>query len=361
MIEDDEGFKYPQIDTSLCIKCGLCEKVCPYLNLNDIRNPRIVYAAQNIDYNKKYNSSSGGVFVSLAESILNKGGVVFGAAFNSNLVVEHFCVESIDNLHLIMGSKYVQSDINTTYIKCRNFLEKNRLVLFSGTSCQIMGLNLFLNKKYDNLLTVDIICHGVPSPGVWRKYINFELRKIGFTPKQTFIKFRDKNTGWEKFSFSIYDKTKNNSLPIKTSIFYKNIYMNGFLSNIILRPSCYNCPAKNGKSKSDITLADFWGIKNCHSEFYDNLGVSLVLVHSEKGHSFIDKSNIELIKVDFEEAIKYNPSYMKSVNEPNKREMFFSLYKKDIPVEVILKKILHVSLIRRVINKFKRLTHHARK
>lgn len=355
MIEDEEGFMYPQIDDSLCIECGLCEKVCPFLNSKEIKKVQEVYAAKNKDDKKKYNSSSGGVFVSLAEYVLNNGGVVFGAAFNNNLVVEHICVESIDNLHLIMGSKYVQSNINTTYIQCRNFLEKNRLVLFSGTSCQIMGLNLFLKKKYNNLLSVDVICHGVPSPGVWRKYINLELKKIGISPKQTLIKFRDKNTGWENYSFSIYDKTKNDSLPIKTSIFYKNIYMNGFLSNIILRPSCFNCPAKSGKAQSDITLADFWGIKNSYSEFYDNYGVSLILVHTEKGHSYVEKSNFEAIKVDFEEAIKNNPSYNKSVNEPETREMFFSWYKKGIPVDIILKKILHVSLIKRVINKFKRL------
>lgn len=355
MQQDEEGFYYPNINISQCINCGLCEKVCPFLNSKEARKPITVYAAKNKNNDKRYNSSSGGIFIALAETIIEKGGVVFGAAFTDTLDVKHLYAETIEELNLLMGSKYVQSDVNTTYIQCRKFLEENRYVLFSGTSCQIMGLNLFLKKKYDKLLTVDVICHGVPSPGIWKKYIDNELKKLSLLPKDIKIRFRDKNTGWENSSFSIYNK--QNSTPLKTQVFYKNIYMNGFLANIIIRPSCYNCPAKNGKAQSDITLADFWGINKIYPNFYESKGTSLILTHTDKGNTFIKCNNLELGVVDFEKAIANNPSYKESVKEPDKRNLFFTLYKKkaDTPVEDLLSKVLHISIIKRIINKLKRI------
>ena len=147
MQQNEEGFYYPNVDLSQCINCGLCEKVCPFLNPQEFKKPITAYAAKNKDEIKRYNSSSGGVFISLAETIIEKGGVVFGAAFTDSLDVKHIYAETKEELNLLMGSKYVQSDLNTTYIQCRTFLEENRYVLYSGTSCQIMGLNLFLKKK----------------------------------------------------------------------------------------------------------------------------------------------------------------------------------------------------------------------
>lgn len=355
MLQDEEGFYYPNVDVSQCINCGLCEKVCPFLNSKEAQKPITVYAAKNKDEVKRDQSSSGGVFIVLAETIIEKGGVVFGAALTDSLDVQHIYVDKIEDLHLLMGSKYVQSDINTTYVQCRTFLEENRYVLYSGTSCQIMGLNLFLKKKYDKLLTVDVICHGVPSPGIWKKYIDNELKKFSLLPKDIKIQFRDKNTGWENFSFSIYNR--QHSTPLKTQVFYRNIYINGFLANIIIRPSCYNCPAKNGKAQSDITLADFWGVNNVYPNLYERKGTSLVLTHTDKGNDFIKCNDLELGVVDFEKAIAHNPSYKESVKEPDKRKQFFTLYKKkaDTPVEDLLSKILHVSLTKRIINKLKRI------
>lgn len=375
MREDEEGFLYPIIDTLTCIDCGLCEKVCPMLNPSATKEPLQVLAAKNKNEEQRLKSSSGGIFILLAEHIIEQGGVVFGARFNQEWEVEHCYAETFGELEPLMRSKYVQSNIGNTYKEAERFLKQGRQVMFVGTSCQIAGLKRFLRKEYDNLLAVDFICHGVPSPGVWRKYLeeikssrseaagknsvlSFSLKSV---PVITGINFREKQNGgygWKKFGFEVRVKSPSkgdkNSV-LRSGIFYENIFMRGFLSNLYLRPSCYKCTAKNGASGSDLTIADFWGIQNYHPEFDDDKGVSLVLVHSEKGHSFIDKCNIESIKVDFEDVIKYNPSYMVSVNEPQKREMFFSLYKKDLPVEVILKKILHVSLIRRVLNKLKRL------
>lgn len=375
MREDEEGFVYPIIDTLTCIDCGLCEKVCPMLNPSATKEPSQVLAAKNKNEEQRLKSSSGGIFILLAEHTIEQGGVVFGARFNHEWEVEHCYAETFEELEPLMRSKYVQSNIGNTYKEAERFLKQGRQVMFVGTSCHIAGLKRFLRKEYDNLFAVDLICHGVPSPGVWRKYLE-EIKSsrsevagkntvLSFSLKSepviTDINFREKQKGgygWKKFGFEVRVKSPSkgdkNSV-LKSDIFYENIFMRGFLSNLYLRPSCYKCTAKNGSSGSDLTIADFWGIQNYHPEFDDDKGVNMVLVHSEKGLSFINNSNIASIKVDFKEAIKNNPSYIESVNEPKKREMFFSLYNKDIPVEVILKKILHVSLIRRVLNKLKRL------
>ena len=175
MSEDNEGFLYPGIDLSLCINCGLCEKVCPVIHQGKERNPLKVYAAKSCNERIRLESSSGGVFTLLAEKIITSGGVVFGARFDSNWEVVHDCVESIDALSALRGSKYVQSRIEDTFKKAECCIKEGREVLFCGTPCQISGLKLFLRKEYDNLIAVDFICHGVPSPGVWRQYLDEEF------------------------------------------------------------------------------------------------------------------------------------------------------------------------------------------
>ena len=172
MREDEEGFLYPQTDTSKCIDCGLCEKVCPVLNQGEKRKPLHVYAAKNTKTRIRLQSSSGGIFTHIAEQIIQKNGVVFGARFDENWAVEHACTETLEGLAAMRGSKYVQSRIGRTYRQAKEFLESGRPVLFSGTPCQIRGLKLFLAKEYENLLTVDLVCHGVPSPEIWRQYLH---------------------------------------------------------------------------------------------------------------------------------------------------------------------------------------------
>lgn len=253
-----------------------------------------------------------------------------------------------------MGSKYVQSYIGDTYKLCEKFLQQNKYVLFSGTSCQILGLNLFLRKDYKNLITVEVVCHGVPSPEVWRRYLKEEISEISNLSDSVEISFRDKNLGWEKYSFSIYDKLSKKVL--KSELHHSNIFMRAFLSNIILRKSCYNCPAKAGKSNSDITLADFWGIDKVLPDFYDKDGVSLVLVNSSKGVDFLNNNSILKIEIPFKKAIEYNKAYFLSPKENKKRKQFFYMFlTENVSVKGIIMKMLNVSIFQRIKNKIKRI------
>ena len=184
-IKDKEGFLYPKVDETTCINCGLCEKVCPVINQNSIRKPSDIYAASNTNEVIKAESSSGGIFTILAETIINDGGVVFGARFNEQYEVVHDFTDNILGLAAFRGSKYVQSKIGNSFSEAETFLKQNRKVLFSGTPCQITGLKKFLRKEYSNLVTVDFVCHGVPSPEVWRKYLSSIIRPKGVDGKNS--------------------------------------------------------------------------------------------------------------------------------------------------------------------------------
>lgn len=337
MREDEEGFLYPMVDSSLCIDCNLCKKICPELHSKERREPLNVYAAKHKNEQVRLASSSGGIFTLLAERIIDEGGVVFGARFNNNWNVIHDYTETKKGLTAFRGSKYVQSYMGNCYQKVKFFLQQGRKVMFTGTPCQIAGLKNYLRKDYDNLLTVDVVCHGVPSPKVWRIYLNEIARKGGknsvlFHPiseKQEIksINFRSKSTGWKKYSFALIlsgataDEEKNTVLL--SSIFTENPYMNAFLSNLSLRPSCYDCPAKSGKSGSDITIADFWGIEEVLPEFDDDKGISLILSYTEKGIYWLKGLNCEYTKVDYQTAQKNNPFISTSVAKPINRNFFF--------------------------------------
>lgn len=337
MREDEEGFLYPMVDSSLCIDCNLCKKICPELHSKERREPLNVYAAKHKNEQVRLASSSGGIFTLLAERIIDENGVVFGARFNSNWNVIHDYTETKKGLTAFRGSKYVQSYMGNCYQKVKFFLQQGRKVMFTGTPCQIAGLKNYLRKDYDNLLTVDVVCHGVPSPKVWQIYLNEIARKGGknsvlFHPiseKQEIksINFRSKSTGWKKYSFALIlsgataDEEKNTVLL--SSIFTENPYMNAFLSNLSLRPSCYDCPAKSGKSGSDITIADFWGIEEVLPEFDDDKGISLILSYTEKGIYWLKGLNCEYTKVDYQTAQKNNPFISTSVAKPINRNFFF--------------------------------------
>ena len=276
--EDGEGFLYPETDEGRCIDCGLCEKVCPVIFQGTGRRPLNVYAAKNPDEEIRWESSSGGVFTLLAEKILSEGGVVFGARFDARWEVVHDYTENVEGLSAFRGSKYVQSRIGDSFRQTECFLKTGRKVLFSGTPCQIAGLKLFLKKEYDNLLTVDFICHGVPSPGVWRKYLKeiaarraagkntvlyASLNKSGDVLRDiSFISFRDKTLSWKKYSFvvcfSATDGAEKNSVLLSEDL-HTNLFLKGFLADLYLRPSCYACPVKKLKSGSDLTIGDFLG------------------------------------------------------------------------------------------------------
>ena len=374
MQEDKEGFLYPKVDKVACIDCGLCEKVCPVIHQNAPQEPLSSYIAINPNEGIRLKSSSGGIFTLLAESIIRDGGVVFGARFDKNWDVVHAWTDTIEGLAPFRGSKYVQSRIGNTYSEAKEFLKQGRKVLFSGTPCQIAGLKKYLHKDYANLLTVDFICHGVPSPGVWRRYLS-ELREslraergdgrnsvpssIDELPVITGISFRDKNNGWKKYGFLLryaaFEAAQNtvSASAIKEEKellipYTENPFMQGFLADIYLRPSCYACPSKSGKSGSDITIADAWGINQFAPDLDDDKGACYVLENTDVGRLFLQQTQIECHLVDLEKIYRYNPSYASSVVAHYKRNDFFRQYvcqTKSMNVEEIVVKVLKPTLI----------------
>ena len=290
MVSDSEGFQYPTVNNNTCVDCHLCEKVCHELNPYDGRTPLETYAAINDNEIIRLASSSGGIFTLLAEHTINADGIVFGARFDINWQVEISYTDNKEGLAHFRGSKYVQARVGNSYSEAKHFLDAGRQVLYSGTPCQIAGLNHFLRKKYDNLITVDVICHGVPSPKVWGRYLSEVTDNAVKAIKN--CRFRNKDNGWKRFNFKLECSSENK--PIRISSYHKdNHFMRAFLSNMILRPSCYDCKAKSGRSHSDITLADFWGIQNVAPEMDDDKGTGLVLVNSPKGKTIIDTLNIK--------------------------------------------------------------------
>ena len=368
MKEDREGFLYPEVNKDICVDCHLCEKVCPVLNQGKERKPLKVYAAKNENEEIRRQSSSGGIFTLLAEHVIDEGGVVFGARFNENWEVVHSYMETKEGLAAFRGSKYVQSRIGDNYRKTESFLKSGRKVLFSGTPCQIAGLKLYLRKEYKNLLTVDFICHGVPSPGVWREYLKEEIARqcdgknsVLSHPiekekvKIKSISFRDKKLGWKKYSFaltlSVPDGHGAENTVLLSEPLNKNLFLRGFLADLYLRPSCYACPAKCLKSGSDVTIGDFWGIGKVLPEMDDDKGVSVVMVNRN-----IELPDIDLQEINYEEIVRYNPSVERSVRESEKRKIFF--LQKSVSMKEKVVTLTRVSLLVRVKRKMKSVLYH---
>ena len=303
MQADADGFEYPVFDQAKCVDCHLCETVCPVINMQDSQMPISVYSAKHKSESVRLSSSSGGVFSLLAQMVLNNNGVVFGARFDSEWNVIHDSIYSEEHLHYLRGSKYVQSRIGNCFIEAERLLNEGRLVLFTGTPCQIAGLNNYLGKSYENLLNVDIVCHGVPSPKLWQDYIS----SLGINDIHS-IDFRCKDTGWKSYSIKVTGKNE-----LYQTRYSNDPYIKAFLKDLSLRPSCYSCPAKPGRSHSDITLGDFWGIANFDPEIDDDKGISLVLVNSSKGDYFIKSIDNGIFKsMSYDIAVEGNPSIIRS-------------------------------------------------
>lgn len=330
MQADNEGFLYPAVDYATCIECGLCEKVCPVQHPFENREPSQMFAAINRDDTTRKLSSSGGIFSVLAEKIVDAGGVVFGARFDDNWDVLIDYTETKDGIALFRGSKYVQASVGESYKKCKEFLKRNRKVLFSGTPCQISGLYHFLGKDDQNLITIDIACHGVPSPLVWNKYL-YEVAKLNLGTETVIdsINFRDKTESWKRYHVVINCSSKDSvdgNIDKKhiSEWFRSNTYMQGFLSNMTLRPSCYECKFKSFSSGSDITLADYWGVKKTMPAFDDDKGVSLLIINSRKAADFIKDIDILCKPLTYDKAIVGNPVLFKSSEKWYKRDSFFN-------------------------------------
>ena len=321
--------------------------------IKDKKNYIRCYACINKDEPIRIKSSSGGIFTLLAEQILRDKGVVFGAGFNKKFEVEHSYIESKKNLGRFQGSKYVQSKIGKTYKQTQEFLETGRKVLFTGTPCQIAGLRSHLKKNYKNLFCVDVICHGVPSPIVWEKYLEYREGIAQSSIKK--ISFRDKQTGWKSYSTSFWflNNTKYQS------VHGRDPYMIAFLKNISLQPSCYSCQFKSLHRQGDITLGDFWGIKNILPNLDDDKGVSLVIINSNNGKNIFEKIQNRIlyhkVNLKLSDVIRYNSAITKSVDCNPKREIFFEKLE-SMKFDELVKKYCSDSLFIITFKKIKSIT-----
>lgn len=321
MKEDSEGFLYPHINSEKCDICGICIKICPVQTVPHGKSKIVptLYAGWTNDENLLNQSSSGGVFSELADNVICKGGVVFGAAYDKTMKVRHVVVETNEDLKALRGSKYVQSDVSDTYAQVQKYLKEERQVLFSGTPCQIVGLRAVIKKGFDNLLTCDLLCHGVPSPKVFRMAINSIEKRYG--SKVVGVFFREKSCGWLyptihiEFANGRYLNENNTD----------NHFNLGFLKNIYLRPSCYQCPIKPGGPKADITLGDFWELLKYNPSLINRDGTSAILINTEKGRQMILKkcSGLTLEECPFS-YVEKDSSLYKSAKLSPVREAFFS-------------------------------------
>lgn len=343
--QDHEGFFYPDADADACIQCGLCKKVCPVLHPYDEHKPQEVLAAINKDEEVRMQSSSGGVFTLLAEEIISQNGAVFGVRFDDQWQAVFDSAESTEALVAFRGSKYLQARVGNSFAQCKQMLDQGRQVLFSGTQCQIAGLLHFLRKPYPNLLTVDFICHGVPSPKVWQHYLGEAIK--GEKQVITDVNFRDKRLGWKNYSFALEFYRHNKPCTI-SSCFKNNLFMRAFLANLILRPSCYSCPAKGGRSNSDITIADFWGIDCVIPKMDDDRGTSLVMIHTEKGRSSLCYNSMICSSATYDDVLRFNPSVASSSLCHPKRKEFFSAYNDKVNLHFLLDTNLCFSLRSRI-------------
>ena len=355
MIEDENGFKYPKKDKQKCNNCGLCKRICPVINTKKNNSINKCYIALNKNDKIREKSSSGGIFDLIARSIIKDQGIVIGAAFENKETLVHIAVDNIDDLDKLRGSKYVQSDLKEIFKYIKENI-KTKKILFVGLPCQVAGLKAYLKKEYDNLICIDLFCHGVPSSKLFRKHIK-ELENK-YNDEIINYNFRDKSTGWDTYSTTVTLKNKK-----ITQLRQKDNYMNLFLCDIALRDSCYNCNFKLGNKYSDITLGDFWGIKESYPNMYDKKGVSAVILNNQKGIEIFHKikKQINYKECKIEEILYGNPSLKKSAHRNLETKQFFiDLNNKDI-FALKQKYVKKPSFIKKVITKTKSIIFKGRR
>ncbi|MBP3655295.1 MAG: Coenzyme F420 hydrogenase/dehydrogenase, beta subunit C-terminal domain [Clostridia bacterium] len=326
MKADEEGFLYPSVDPALCISCDLCEKKCPVGQPHEPHDQKVI-GAQNKDADLRRGSSSGGVFTALAKSMIAQGGVVFGAAFDEEMRVEHIGAFDEADLALMRGSKYVQSDSSEAIAHAKALLERGIPVLFSGTPCQIDGLLACVKPQHqERLLTVDFVCHGVPSPGVFASYLRELEAKYG--SRVTGYTFRDKRFGWK--NFAAVATFADGQEHIGTQL--EEPYLRGFLKNLYLRPSCTQCHDLRGdRRRADITMADLWGAQEACPHMDNDTGLSLLMINTPKGRKAMDACARELtvFPMRTEKLLRFNPSIEKTAAVHEKRAAFFAGFAKN--------------------------------
>lgn len=322
--KNEEGFLYPRINKDKCTKCGLCKKICPANNIYENKNKEIkCYAARNMDETTRLKSSSGGIISLLAKNILENKGIVYGVSLEGK-TAQNIRIDNPNDLNKIMGSKYLQSNVGLILRNVKEDLENNKKVLYIGTPCQIEGLRKYLDKTYEKLICISIICHGVPSPEIFKRYLEEKEREKGNNIIK--VNFRNKNSGWHNYNIEyVYENEEKDIVP-----FTKDTYMKGFLKDYFLRESCYNCQMKfDEKSTADIIVGDFWGVENIYPEIDDNKGISAIIINSDKGNEIFEEiqNQIKCKQIQFEEITRANPAVIKAFNYKKEREDFFELIK----------------------------------
>lgn len=359
---DAEGFLHPTIDAAKCIACHRCEKACPVLVPNPPRKPLAVYAAIAKDDVVRAASSSGGVFTLLARRTIAAGGIVYGAAIReSDLMVAHCSAETEDELARLRGSKYVQSDVGDVYRQVKAQLATGRQVLFSGTPCQIAALRRVLGRPCENLLCVDFICHAVPSPLAWRKYLESRVRACaegsvralaeGIIAKR--ISFRRKDCGWKRYSLSLcFAKDKEYLADLQTDPFLR-----GFLAELYNRPSCHQCACRELRSGADLTLGDYWNVHQRYPEMDDDRGTSVILVNTSAGEAALAslRGELRLQDSDFADICRTNPASIRSSSANPHRVQFFRALVRSKDFDRLVTRLLKRTLFRKLGSYVKRV------
>ncbi len=325
MVQDDEGFRRPKVDTSRCVACGLCTKTCPVLSAPETNPMPLAFAAHNREDTVRELSTSGGVFTLLARHTLEQGGVVFGAAYDADFKVEHHMVETPEMLSTLRGAKYAQSDLGDTFRQVKEQLSRGRKVLFSGTPCQVAGLRAFLGREEPNLLLVDLVCHGAPSPAVWERYLAYKSEQIADGHRPATVNLRCKDSGWSTYSVDIRWPYGRNYLASNR----EDPYIRAFVGDLCLRPSCHRCSAKGLTRVSDFTLGDYWGVWDQVPSMSDNRGTSIVLVHSEKAKALWQElaPAMRVQQVDARRCMEQNPAALQSAKcDAENRSIFLLRY-----------------------------------
>lgn len=324
-VTDIEGFWYPKIDNNLCISCGLCEKACPIINIknlthNDFEKPSHTYAAINKDMSVRWDSTSGGAFSALAETMYSQGGYVSGALYNEDFTVRNYISNDKNDLPKLRSSKYLQSRAEGLYKAIQSLLKRGEKVLACGTPCQMAALRAFLRRDYDNLVIVDFICRGVNSPKVYRAYLDSLEKK--YNSKVVYVKAKNKELGWRNLTRKV---TFANGQSYY-GVFMEDDFRRGYHSNVFCRPSCYQCRFKGFPRISDITIADFWGVEKVDKNLDNNIGASMILLNSQKGESYFEKAKVlmEYTEAPLNSIFAGNPALFKSIPAPKiDRHAFF--------------------------------------
>ena len=325
---DEEGFNYPKVNKDSCIDCGLCEKVCPIIcrdnKTNRTSSYKKIYACRLKDEDILHKSSSGGAFPAIAIPVLERGGVVVGATYTPTMEVAHLVIESPADLVKLQGSKYVQSNLNNVFRDIRVFLKSGRLVLFSGTPCQVDGLKHFLIKDYPNLVTVDIVCHAVASPKVFWDYVRYAEKQHG--DKMKWINMRDKEKrGWQHlYSQRFLFENKGSVIDSTKVIGWNYIYFSQFIN----RPSCYECRYANLDRPGDFSISDLWDDNNTIPSFKDPRGASMMMLNTDKAVDLFKNINflIEFCEISIETALQ--PNLQRPTPAREDRDVFWNYYNK---------------------------------